>query len=211
MAPAKAPRFNEQQREQLRERRSQAATIFIGFLIGLAFQEAVGPVRDSIRAHGVAFAPTVLFLVFFVRGLITFLIGYYSEVFSQFQGLRWLLRYFLFVAASVILIFMASVASVDASREARYGFIDLFFVFSVIMVLWNLVDLEWVYRTRQTEEQKRLNLWSTAMSVALVLVLLAIQWWSADRYGTGPIAILGIVNLALLLATVAALVRGELV
>jgi hypothetical protein len=202
---------NEGQRKLIRQRRGEAATVFIGFLIGLAYQESVEPVRESIRLHGVAFAPSVLFLVFFFTGLITFLAGYFGLVFSPFDGLGWFLRFLSLVAASVILIFLAGVASVDASREARFGFIDLFLAFNAIALLWDLVDLVWAYRKKQDAEQRLRNVVSTAVSVGWVLVLANIQWGSADRYGTGSIVLLAATGLVTFIATIAVLVHGELV
>src|SRR4029453_10371074 len=194
-----------EQRKKVLEQRNLIATAFLGFLIGLAYQEAVEPVRESIRAHGLTFGTAALFLAFFLSGLATFLVGSYGLVFSPFEGVRWFLSFVPLIAASVVLIFLAGVASVDASRAARYGFLDLFIVFTVTLLLWNLAALVWAFVTGQSRDQRASIGWSTGLSAVPILVLGGIQQ-TADRYANGPMAVLLALVLGSFLVTVVLLI-----
>src|SRR5438876_5029123 len=56
------------------ERRNLVSSAFIGLLIALAFGEAVGPVRESVRSFGLTLGTAMLFLAFFLT-IMRFFIG----------------------------------------------------------------------------------------------------------------------------------------
>jgi hypothetical protein len=137
----------------IKQQRNGAATAFVGFLIGLAYQEAVGPVRDSVRDDGVTFGTIVLFLAFLLTGLATFLAGYYNLVFSPFERLAWFANFAMLLVLSVLLVFIGGVASPDASRAARYGFIDLLLAFFVVSIVWEIPAFIWTVREYQKKKK----------------------------------------------------------
>ena len=56
------------------ERRNLVSSAFVGLLTALAFGEAVGPVRDSLREDGITIATSMFFLTFFLT-IMRFFIG----------------------------------------------------------------------------------------------------------------------------------------
>jgi hypothetical protein len=74
-------------------------------------------------------------------GLAAFISVYYSLILGNFRRLGWLLQFAMHVLSSVVLIFMGGVASAPASAEARYGFVDLLFLHTLIGAGWSVATL----------------------------------------------------------------------
>jgi hypothetical protein len=175
--------------DRILNQRNTAAIAFVGFLIGLAYQEAVAPVRASVRASGITFTTVAMFVIFFLLGLSLFLASYYSLLLSPFQSIRWLLHFGMFVVQSVVLIFMAGVATLEASRGARFGFVDVLFLYTAIGSIWAIGTLAWTYLARKPEERRAVAPF-VAASLLPFGVVASVQLVAPDRYARMPIALL---------------------
>jgi CDP-diglyceride synthetase len=59
------PGVNKQQAEK----RNLLSSFFITVLIGIAYQEMIAPVRESVRASGITLGTSILMAVFFLTGI----------------------------------------------------------------------------------------------------------------------------------------------
>ncbi len=177
--------------------RNAAATAFVGFLIGLAYQEAVAPVRTSIRDTGITFVTSAMFLTFFLAGLAAFIAAYYALILGRFKRLDWLLKFAMHIVSSTILIFMGGLVSAGESAKARYGFVDLLFLYAIIALIWSLGTLVTL------DKAGRQVLWPhTVATLCSFLAVLGVQLLADDRYARLPIAVLAAVAVLRFLATV---------
>ncbi len=64
------------------EKRNLLSSIFVTFMIALAYQEMVTPVRDSLRAAGFTFETIALFAIFFLTSM-RFFIGSQLHLLSE--------------------------------------------------------------------------------------------------------------------------------
>jgi hypothetical protein len=115
LEPSLKPRWNISQRDAI-------GTTFLGLLIGLAYAEAVGPVERSIQAKGFTLSTSLLFVMFFVISLNTFIGSYIG--FAVVDGIIWFGFFVIASVESVILIFMASLTSVEANQGVRFTFVN---------------------------------------------------------------------------------------
>jgi hypothetical protein len=185
--------------------RNAAATAFIGILVGLAFQEAVVPVRTSVSTSGPSFVTGCLFLIFLLVSLAAFIAAYYSLILGNFERLGWLLQFSMHVLSSVVLIFMGGVASAEASAAARYGFIDLLFLYALIGAGWSVATLVALPRAL-----RRFLAPYTRVAMAWLAVILWVQLGVDDRYATVPIAVLAAASVLRFLATLVTFWRQRL-
>lgn len=185
--------------------RNAAATAFIGILVGLAFQEAVVPVRTSVSGSGPTLVTGCLFLIFLLVSLAAFISAYYSLILGNFRRLGWLLQFAMHVLSSVVLIFMGGVASAPASAEARYGFVDLLFLHTLVGAGWSVATLVALPR-----ELRRFLAPYTLVAMAWLAVILWVQLSVDDRYATRPIAVLAAASVLRFLATVVTFWRQRL-
>jgi hypothetical protein len=168
--------------------RNTAATAFVGFLIGLAYQEAIAPVRTSIIVSGITFVTSAIFITFFLLGLATFIACYYSLILGAYGRLAWLVQFAMFAIESVVLIFMGGVASADASARARYGFVDLLFLYVTLGTVWSLATLAWTLWKRRPLTGRLAPF--SAVTVWYFTVVLLVQLLADDRYGRRAMAVL---------------------
>ena len=92
------------------EKRNLLSSIFVTLLIGLAYQEMISPVRESIRATGLTWGTFVLFLVFFLTTM-RFFIGaqlhLISESLLKLPGRVWFFDFIFIVLEMVVMVYSA--------------------------------------------------------------------------------------------------------
>jgi hypothetical protein len=113
----------------------------VGFLIGLAYQEAVKPVTTAIGARQFDARTALMFLSFFLLGLMTFLMGYLGLQVGPYQGLPWFLNLFVLSLEALVLVFMAGTTSVQASLGPGPGFLGYLLAYASIVCLWAIACL----------------------------------------------------------------------
>jgi hypothetical protein len=153
------------------------AIAFVGFLIGLAYQEAVKPVTDAITAREFDARTATMFLSFFLLGLMTFLTGYLSIQVAPFQGLSWFLNFLVLSMEALVLVFMAGTTSVKASLGPGPGFLGYLLVYASIVCLWAIAVLIFLPQMTQQPGIKRSKetLQSGRLSIApLPLMMLVV-------------------------------------
>lgn len=121
------------------ERRNIISSVFVSVLIGLAFQEMVPPVRNSVRAAGITLETTVFFIIFFLTSM-RFFIGNQLHLISdgllKMKGIVWFYDLIWIIIQTTLLIFLGGVASVEASRPARINFIYILILLYAADVVW---------------------------------------------------------------------------
>ncbi len=127
--------------------RSRFAGLFYGVLIGIAFQEAVTPIRADFRLEdGPTLATIVLALVFFLTS-VRFLYGnelHLAQVKQHDNGWVWLIDFAVIVFEAFVMIFLGGICSKQESAVlARYGFFRVLAVLYAIDILW-IVLLQWL-------------------------------------------------------------------
>jgi hypothetical protein len=124
----------------LRERRNVVSSVFISVLIGIAYQEMLDPVRDSIRAHGLRLQ-TVLLAVAFLLTSLRFFIGNQLHLLSprtlSLRGDLWLFDFAFITIQSLLFCFLGGLSSPEANAEARIDF------YQFLVVIY-LIDLAWI-------------------------------------------------------------------
>lgn len=118
--------------EEARIDRHLIGTAFVGILVGLAYQEAVGPIRESLDSRGITAGTMALSIMFFFTALYLFVSSYISL--AAYRGLPWFCAFLAEVLQSVVLIFMASLCSEEANVGTRFTFLDY-------LVLYYGIDL----------------------------------------------------------------------
>lgn len=107
-------------------------TAFVGILVGLAYQEAADPVRESLNSKGITLGTMALSSMFFFAALYRFISSYVSL--AIYRGVLWFVAFLGEILASVVLIFMAGLCTEEANLGVRYTFLDY-------LVLYYILDL----------------------------------------------------------------------
>lgn len=169
-----------------REIRNGAALAFVGFLLGVAVQEMVTPVRDALQHSGLSIDNTALAVVFLLTAVTAFILGYFNLVVSDYRGRLWLANFLLFVTEAVLLVFMGGVATVGLSAHARFGFFDFLIAFYAVDILWLLATPFMVGSDRRTDAWKAFRTYAAVQILPLVF-LIALSILTESWYADGPI------------------------
>ena len=186
------------ERVQRVDRRNVISSVFLGILVALAYQEAVPPVRESVREHGVTFASFALFIIFFLTSM-RFFIGMQLHLLdphiATLPGLLWLYDFAVFLAENTTFIFMAGVASVDASRTARFGFIELLLFLYAIDVIW--VCSQWLLGKIHPLWCRKIIPWAWALINAAAIISMGVpRFIGIDVYSLPVLVWVVVVNVA---------------
>jgi hypothetical protein len=176
--------------------RRNAAVIFIGFLIGLAYQEAVSPVRDALDDGQFTLVTAGLVTTFFFLGLSTFFGGFFHLLVAPWKGLSWVCNFFVIVLEAVILVFMAGVCTESASTGTPWDMFRWALVYSVLIAAWALAIFVSRARRRgirkigRSMRQSLVDTWVAATLIALI------SFAVSDRYATVAALLLAAVCVA---------------
>lgn len=208
MGAEQAPADAYQQAFDARDKRITISAVFVSILVGLAYAEMFGKIRDALRRHGVHFEDLMIFIAFFLTGMRFFignqiyLLGLSDPAFVSDMdpttlvhqsGKVWIYDFLWISGQGVVLAFLGSVSSRDASRRAKVDF------YHFLILLYG-VDIAWI--GSQYILWKSLVPWSllasppawqwAVLNAAFILVLVAMLRFSADRYGRAPLALLAL-------------------
>ncbi len=186
------------------EKRNLLSSIFVTLLIGLAYQEMVTPVRDSLRSAGFTFGTIALFAIFFLTSM-RFFIGsqlhLLSEGLLKMKGEVWFFDFVVIVLEMVVLVFLGGVASVEASRLARIDFAGLLAGLYALDVLW--IASQWAAGRLFPAWRRDFIPWAWAiLNLVLVAILLVLPVVIPDLYSALGLTLLLLVNAAAFLIDV---------
>jgi len=187
------------------EKRYLVSTFFVALLIGLAYQEMVTPVRETVRASGITFSTFALVSIFFFVS-IRFFIGNQLHLLSgglaKLPGLVWLYDLVVIVTQCVVLVFMGGDSTVAQNQNAVIGFIDLLVTLYVIDVLW--IISQWILGKIIPTWKRGFLPWGWGvLNAVLVIFIFALKFIVGDIYSTTGLAwLLGLNFIAFLVDVV---------
>lgn len=121
------------------ESRNLLSSFFVTLLIGLAYQEMIPPVRESVRTSGITFSTITLVSIFFFT-TIRFFVGnqlhLLSESLAGMSGLVWLYDLMVIIVQCVLLTFMGGEITLSQNQDTKIGFVELLIALYVIDVAW---------------------------------------------------------------------------
>ena len=127
-----------------REKRTLVSSVFITILLGVAYQEMVGPAKESLQLSGLSLGLIAYFSIFILTTL-RFFIGsqvHISDHLLEMGGKFWFFDLTFVALEMAVMIFMGSVSSPDASRLARIPFTHYLIALYAIDVAW--IVLQWI-------------------------------------------------------------------
>ena len=183
------------------EKRNLVSSIFITILLGVAYQEMVGPAKASLQFTGLSFGLIAYFSVFVLTTL-RFFIGsqiHIGDHLSDMGGKFWFLDLAFISLEMTVMIFLGSVSSPEASKAARIPFSHFLIVLYSIDVAW--IVLQWILAKIWKSWERPFFPWAWGLSnFVLILLVLSIPpiFGSVDT-SSGLIAFLAINSAAFLM------------
>jgi hypothetical protein len=197
-SPSTVKPESEPPAKDLAERRNVTSSIFIAMLLGIAYQEMLNPVRDSIRTSGLTAGTAFLALCFFFTSL-RFFIGnqlhLLSKGASSARGDVWLYDFVAIVVQSILFCFLGGACSPEINRATHINFYEISFVIYLIDILWILSQAVLPMVIRPWKRGFIPWAWA-ALNLGVLLVTVAIYRLSADPFGTGALGSLLALNIA---------------
>ncbi len=156
------------------EKRNLLASVFVTVMIGIAYQEMLPPVRESIRVNGFTIQTVILFAIFFMTS-IRFFIGnqlqMVNDSLSKLPGLVWLYDLIVVIFQCILFTFMAGVMTVDANRAAKINFFFFLIGIYAIDVLW--IATQWLMGLFFRRWRRSFIPWAWAvLNLCLVIAML---------------------------------------
>jgi hypothetical protein len=127
------------------EKRNLVSSVFITILLGVAYQEMVGPAKASLQLSGLSLGLVAYFSIFILTTL-RFFVGsqiHVSDHLLEMGGKFWFFDLAFISLEMTVMIFMGSVSSPDASRTARIPFSHYLITLYSIDVVW--IVLQWIF------------------------------------------------------------------
>jgi len=180
------------------ERRNIISSVFVSVLIGLAFQEMVLPVRESVRTAGITLGTTVFFIIFFLTSM-RFFIGNQLHLISdgllKMKGIVWFYDLIWIIIQTTFLIFLGGVASVEASRPARISFIGLLIALYTADVVW--IISQWMLGKFFQSWRRGFIPWMwVILNSSLIISMTVVRCFTGDLYSKTMLISLLIMNVA---------------
>lgn len=180
------------------ERRNIISSVFVSVLIGLAFQEMVPPVRESVRASGITLGTTIFFVIFFLTSM-RFFIGnqlhLVSDSLLKMKGVVWFYDLLWIIIQTTVLIFLGGIASVEASRVARVSFVGLLIVLYVVDVLW--IISQWLLGKFFGSWHREFIPWVWAgLNISLIVGMAIVRCGVSDPYSKSMLLPVLVMNVA---------------
>ena len=164
----------------------------MGFLIAIAYQNAVAVASSALSEHGVLALDAVLVVSFFLLGLALFLSGYFV-LSAATGGMPWLVDLTMLTMEGVILMFIGNVISTEATRGSKVGFPALFAALAVVDIIW---AISLGIRTRRVLEPLIVLplLIAVVFDVAILVAVIAVPWRTNSDIQLSVLASAGIAS-----------------
>lgn len=161
-------------------------------LIGLAYQEMLAPVRDSVRVSGLTAGTMFLAFTFFLTSM-RFFIGNQLHLLSdnilRIRGDIWLFDFLIITLQTILLCFLGGVSSVEINRITHVGFFGLLIALYTLDIGW--VVCQWVFGLLVTGWKRPFLPWAWAVLNGLTLtVIITVRHFCPDPYSIWSLAIL---------------------
>lgn len=179
------------------EKRNLLSSFFVVVLIGLAYQEMIPPVRDSVRSLGVTFQTLALFSIFFMTS-VRFFIGNQlhltSDSLIKMPGFIWLYDLIVIISQCVLFIFMAGVTTLVQNQNARIGFFAILASIYMIDVVW--IISQWLLGKINKNWRRGFIPWAWAiLNTVLIIAILVSDYSIHDLYSNIGLIVMLLVNL----------------
>lgn len=179
------------------EKRNLLSSFFITILIGIAFHEMINTIKSPIISDGVTINNSCLGLTFFFVS-IRFFIGNQlhlsSDSFLKLPGLLWFYDLIVIIVQSTILVFLASVSTVNLNLNITLGFKEFLVILFSIDIFW--IFSHWFMGKIVTRWKRKKILWEwAALNAILITFLILIDFLLDDVYSDFGLLLLFLVNL----------------
>lgn len=182
--------------ESRAKRREILPSIFVVLLlIGIAYQEMVDVVRDSVRSQVFTTSIILLFTVFFLTTM-RFFVGdqlhLQSEEMQVASGFIWFFDLMVIVLQVTIIIFLGGLASLGASYSSPI-------VFGLLIALYSF-DVSWIvlqYLMGKLSDawKRRFIPWRWGLLNTILIILMSIIYYVAGGfYSDSALLVLSIIN-----------------
>lgn len=178
------------------ERRNLLAQLFVVLLIGLAYQEMIPPVRDTVRQQGITFPTIALFAVFFLTSL-RFFIGaqlhLVDENITRGGSYVWLFDFIIIAFEMIIFVFLGGLTSLQANAGAHFDFVQLLMFIYVVDILW--VVLQFALEKAHSNWARASIPWKwAAINLGALVIIVPVYFSTVGAFTTLGLWILLIVN-----------------
>jgi hypothetical protein len=186
----------------------RAAELLLSFLVAVAFHEAMRLVSESLKTDGLSWdrlaemltLPLVFFLTavrFFIGNQLHLMKESFKEVDARSSYSIWYFDLMVMTLESATLIFLGTVATLEASSRSKIGFISALIFLLLLDVLWLLVRAAAGCRKSWKHCKPEAQNWLWALlNVALVVAMFVAGFLTRDPYSHGGLVLIGIFNLA---------------
>lgn len=180
----KSPKLidSDDKKLQQKETKRLLSAILVGALIGIAFQEMVNPVRESIRAFGFTWQIILLFFCFFFTAIRFYLgnqLHLLSDSLLSMKGTVWLFDLIVILFETALIVFLGGVSSVEESSKAKIGFFGLLLLLLAIDIVWILS--QWLFGG-MSKEWKRKNIpWQWALLNFILAASMVLLIYKVDN------------------------------
>ena len=185
-------------RKALVEKRNLISSVFVAMLLGVAYQEMLDPVRDSVRSSGLRPVTVFLALSFFFTS-IRFFIGNQLHLLSasseNIRGDIWLYDFLVIVIQSIFICFLGGASTEEVNRVAHVNFYDLLIVLYLLDILWVLSQAVLGNLIKAWERSSIPWPWAILNTALLVGTFIIYQSFT-DAFGFWSLATLAALNIA---------------
>jgi len=171
---------------------NEQSLLYVLFLIfvGLAYQEAIPPLRSGIEANGFTFESIGLFAIFFIISLRflflnTTIINSRMENRWRFNMFHWMIDSTSILLQSVILVLLAGMVSVDKNISSKITYLDFLVLMLIIELLWFV--LYFIFSPKNINPDLRSIL---LPAILQIICLFSLKTFSVDPYAEQGIRLL---------------------
>jgi hypothetical protein len=183
-------------KKQQIEKRNLLSSIFVVIIIGLAYQEMVTPIRESIRSSGITLGTIIMFSIFFLTSMRFFMgnqLHLMSEALVKMEGEVWFYDLIIIILQTVVMVFLGGVSSVEVNRSVKIGFIELLIALYAIDVLW--VISQWGLGKILPSWRREFIPWAWCiLNTSLIIWMIVVALMMNDLYSNAGLLWLGILN-----------------
>ncbi len=178
------------------QRKDLLSQLFVVLLIGLAYQEMIEPVRNTIRSQGVTFSLLALSATFFLTSLRFFIGAQLHLVDKSITRPRtpiWIIDFMVIIFEMILFIFLGGLTSMEANQNAHFNFLQILMAIYAIDILWvlNQYLLGWIVPSLAREQIP----WQWAViNLAALLFLSPIFVFRIGAFSDLGLAIMLLVN-----------------
>ena len=152
------------------EKRNLVSSVFITVLLGVAYQEMVGPAKASLQLSGLSLGLVAYFSIFTITTL-RFFIGsqiHISDHLLEMSGKFWFFDLAFISLEMTVMIFMGSVSTPDASKIARIPFSHYLITLYSIDLAW--IVLQWILAKIWKSWQRPFFPWAWGLLNAILIL-----------------------------------------